>query len=106
MRNRLVCRVFAGNMTATALDAQVLINDGFFDVIEIQELPVGDTGYRFAHELLQRELLFIEKVAQTIDEIVNDLESVHHGCRADLNIAGAECQKVDGIAPVGNSAHA
>src|SRR5690606_7684800 len=42
--NRLVRRILAGNMAATALDAQILVDVGFGDIVEVQVLPVGDVS--------------------------------------------------------------
>src|ERR1700722_10214531 len=42
--DRLMRRVFANDVTAPALNAELLIDLGFRDVIEIEILPVGERG--------------------------------------------------------------
>ena len=51
LRDRLVRCVFAYDMTATAFDAEVLVDDGFFNVVEVKVLPVRHAGDGTTHEL-------------------------------------------------------
>ena len=91
-------------MATSTFYAKVLIDDGLFNVIQVQVLPVGHTGHRFAHKLTQCQLLVIQESAQAIDKVVNNLEAIHHRCRTDLYVAGTECEEVDRIAPIGDAA--
>ena len=43
LRDCLVRCILSDNVTTAALDAQILIDHGLLDVIEIQVLPVSDT---------------------------------------------------------------
>ena len=54
LRNCLMRCVFADNVTTAALDAEVLVDHGLFDVIEIQVLPGGNARYGFADEFTDR----------------------------------------------------
>ena len=81
----LVCRILADYMAATALDAQILIDEGLLDVIEIQILPVRHAGNGLAHEVGYGTHAFVvEKVAEAVREVVDDLEAVDHGPSSSL----------------------
>ncbi len=54
MRDCLVRGVFADDVATAALDAQLLVDDGFLDVVQVQVLPVRDTGHRFADQFGDR----------------------------------------------------
>ena len=70
-------------------------------------MPVGDAGYRLAHQVADAgHTLLVEEVAETVDEIVDDPETVNHHRSADLQVAGPEREKVDSVAPVGDTADA
>src|SRR5688572_15368387 len=104
-RDGLVRGVFAGDVAAPALDAQVLVDPGLVHVIEIQVLPIGDAGHRLAHQFAHRgKALVVEIVAEPVDQVVDDLESVHHRSGAHLHRGGAQRQEVDRIPPVGDPA--
>src|SRR5688572_32321150 len=81
-RDGLVRGVFAGDVAAPALDAQILVDPGLVDVIEVEVLPVGHARHgpadQFTH---RRETLLVEIVVETIHQVVDDLESIDHGGR-------------------------
>ena len=52
--DRLVRRVLADDVAAAALDAEVLMDVGLGDVVEVQVLPVGDRGDGAAAEVVDR----------------------------------------------------
>ncbi len=54
VRDRLMRCVFADNMTTAAFDAEILIDHGLLNVIEIQVLPVGHARYRPADQFADR----------------------------------------------------
>ena len=87
-------------MATAALDAQVLVDDGFFDVIQVQMLPVGHARHGMANQVLELEPLVVEECAKAIDKIINDLEPVHHRRGTDLDVARPKRQEVDGITPI------
>ena len=54
--NRLVRGVLADDVAAAALNAEILIDLGLGDVVEIEILPVGDRGDGAAAEILDRRV--------------------------------------------------
>lgn len=100
----LMRRVFTDNVAASALNAEVLVDDSLLDMVEIEMLPVSDARDSFANELLQADVLVIKKVAQAVRQVINNLESVNHRSSTNLHVARAESEKVDSITPIRNTA--
>ena len=107
MRDRLVRGVFTNNMAAAALDAQVLVDNRLFDVVEVQVLPVGHARHGPAHQFRHRpHALVVEKSAEAVRQVINDLEAVDHCRRADLDVVGAEREEINRVTPIGDATDA
>src|SRR5580704_7895887 len=99
--------VIASDVAEVAADAFGLVNarDRFERKVEV--LEVGDTVKAAAHHVRNsREAFFIHPVGETIAEIFNDAEAVVHYRGANLETARSEEQKLRGVAPGGDAAHA
>src|SRR5471030_3171929 len=107
LRDRLVRRVFAGDITAAALDAVVLVDLGDDLVIHVQVFPVrriwhGLAG-KFADVLVA---LFVHPARQAVLHLFDDAEAVQHRGGTDLNRAAAQSDELRRVAPVADAADA
>ena len=54
MSDCLMRGVLTDHVAAPALDAEVLVDNGFFNIVEVQVLPFGNAGNGLSHQLIQR----------------------------------------------------
>src|SRR3546814_19348558 len=89
-----------------ALDAEVLVYPGDDLVVHVEMLPIGHVGDGGGAEGVQRSVaLAVHPVAEAVGHVLDDLEALVHGGRADLPLAGAPHHEHRRVAPVGDSAH-
>ena len=98
--------ILAGDVAAAALDAEILIDLRLGDVVEVEELPVGDIRHGHAAKVLDGfEALLVHVVGQAVDHLLDDLEAVGHGGRAHLHGAAAERDELRRVAPRAHAAN-
>ena len=107
LEDRLVRGVLAHHVAAAALDAAVLVDDRFLDVVEVELVPVLDRGNRHALKGLQVGVtLLVHEVAQARAHVLHDLEAVDHGGGADLHGAATHRDELGRVAPGADAADA
>ena len=103
--NRLVRGVFAGRKATPARDAQILINLGLGDIVQVQLVPVGHIRHRTAHQLIdRRHPLVVHIFRQAADHFLDDLKAIGHHGGTDLHVPRPKCEKLCRVAPCGHAA--
>ena len=104
-RDGLVRGVFAGDVAAPALDAQLLIDDGLVDVVQVEVAPVHHSIYRAALKIRDMAIaFFVHEVRQAADHVFDDAEAIDHGGGADLYVAAAQGDELGRVAPCRDAA--
>src|SRR5579883_2583383 len=81
--DRLMRRILADNVAAPAFDAEILVDLGLGDVIEVEILPVDEAADRAAAEIVDPLIaLGGHEILQARNHLLDDLESIGHRRRA------------------------
>jgi hypothetical protein len=91
LRDCLVRCVFADNMTATALDAEILIDHGLLDIVQVQVLPVGNARHGFADQVaaIHTQRVQGRRCPAVIDRPQSLIVAIRSGkttCLPDVNV--------------------
>ncbi len=83
----------------------ILVDLGNMMIVDVEIFPMRDGGHRLANKIIECfKTFFIHPVVQSFAEIINDAETIFHGSRAYLHIAGAEQHKLHRIFPCADAA--
>src|SRR5215207_917151 len=100
LRDRLVRCVLAGDMAAAAFNAQILVDNRFDCVVEVEELPIGCMRNGSAAEFSRGAItLLVHPGLEPGDHLLNDFEAVDHRRSAHLHIARTQGDKLGRITP-------
>lgn len=103
--DRLMRPFLASNVTETAVNALLLMDLGNHLVPQIEIAPRAQTLYAGSLEMAQLlETLLHHPEFQAGDHLLHNSKAVVHGCRADLDAAGAQQHVLYGVLPSLNAA--
>src|SRR5262249_34900102 len=105
--NTLVRTIPASGVAEFTSDAFFFVDARHDFVIQVEMLPFLHPPEALALKFgNRRETLFAHPIRQAVAHVIhNTVAIVHHRC-ADLHVAAAQKQKLDGIAPIGDAADA
>ena len=106
-RDGLMSAVFTGDVAELAADAQVMVDIGDDLVIQVEIAPILHFGDGTSAKILDgAEAAIVHVLRESVDQILDDAESVVHGRGAHLNGRRAQSDMLRSVVPVTDPADA